>query len=124
MSYRLDKYVWSVRLAKTRSQATELISKGKIKVNGMQVKPAREAKEGDIISVAHNTAVFSYKIVQLLEKRVGAKLVADYLLDITPLEEIEKYKTYQLAQSAYREYGTGRPTKRDRKDIEDLLNWD
>lgn len=124
MSYRLDKYVWSVRLAKTRSQATELISKGKIKVNGMQVKPAREAKEGDIISVAHNTAVFSYKIVQLLEKRVGAKLVADYLLDITPPEEIEKYKTYQLAQSAYREYGTGRPTKRDRKDIEDLLNWD
>ena len=124
MNCRLDKYVWAVRIAKTRSQASELISKGKIKLNEMQVKPSREARVGDIVNVYKNTAVFSYKVVQLLDKRVGAKLVADYLLDITPLEEIEKFKTYQVAQSAYREYGTGRPTKHDRKDIEDYLNWD
>lgn len=124
MGYRIDKYVWSVRIAKTRSQATELISKGKIKLNQAQVKPSREAKVGDIVNVYKNTAVFSYKIIQLLDKRVGAKLVADYLIDITPEEEIEKFKTYQLAQSAYREYGTGRPTKHDRKDIEEYLNWD
>lgn len=124
MSCRIDKYIWAVRLSKTRSQATELISKGKIKLNGVQVKPSRDVREGDEIQVSKNTAVFSYKIIGLLDKRVGAKLVADYLTDITPPEEIEKYKTYQLAQSAYREYGTGRPTKRDRKDIEDYLNWD
>lgn len=124
MNCRLDKYVWAVRIAKTRSQASELISKGKIKLNASQVKPSRDAKEGDIISVSRNTAVFSYKILQLLDKRVGAKLVPDYLVDITPPEEIEKYKTYQMAQSAYRDYGTGRPTKHDRQDIEDFLNWD
>ena len=88
MSCRADKYVWAVRIAKTRSQASELISKGKIKLNEMQIKPSRDVKIGDIISVHRNSAVFSYKIVELLDKRVGAKLVADYLLDITPLEEI------------------------------------
>ena len=124
MNCRIDKYIWAVRIAKTRSQASELISKGKIKLNEMQVKPSREAKVGDIVNVYKNTAVFSYKVVQMLDKRVGPKLVADYLLDITPEIEIEKYKTYQVAQSAYREYGTGRPTKHDRKEIEEYLNWD
>lgn len=124
MNCRLDKYIWAVRIAKTRSQASELISKGKIKINQMQVKPSRETKEGDVIYVHKNTAVFSYKVLQLLDKRVGAKLVGDYLLDITPEIEIEKFNTYQMAQSAYREYGTGRPTKHDRKDIEAYLNWD
>ncbi len=124
MSCRVDKYVWSVRLTKTRSQATDLLTKGKIKVNNSNIKPAKEIKEGDIISITKNAAVFSYKVIQVLDKRVGAKLVPDYLLDITPAEEIEKFKTYQLAQSAYREYGTGRPTKRDRRDIEDYLSWD
>jgi ribosome-associated heat shock protein Hsp15 len=92
MSCRADKYIWAVRIAKTRSQASELISKGKIKLNQMQVKPARDVKVGDFINVYKNTAVFSYKIIQLLEKRVGPKLVAEYLIDITPLEEIEKFK--------------------------------
>lgn len=124
MSCRVDKFVWAVRIAKTRSQASELISKGKIKLNQSQVKAARDVKVGDFIYVFKNTAVFSYKIIQLLEKRVGPKLVAEYIVDVTPAEEIEKYKTYQIAQSAYREYGTGRPSKHDRKDIEDYLNWD
>jgi ribosome-associated heat shock protein Hsp15 len=74
--------------------------------------------------VSKNSAVFSYRILQLLDKRVGPKLVPDFLEDITPLEEVEKYKTYQFAQQSYREYGTGRPTKRDRRDIDDYLNWD
>lgn len=124
MSCRVDKYVWAVRIAKTRSQASDLISKGKIKLNQLQVKPSRDVKVGDFIHVYKNTAVFTYKIIQLLDKRVGPKLVAEYIIDATPLEEIEKYKTYQMAQSAYREYGTGRPSKHDRKDIEDYLNWD
>jgi len=116
--------VWAVRIAKTRSQASELISKGKIKLNQAQAKPARDVKVGDFIQVYKNTAVFTYKIIQLLDKRVGPKLVVDYIIDTTPPEEFEKYKTYQVAQSAYRDYGTGRPSKHDRKDIEDYLNWD
>ena len=124
MSSRIDKYVWSVRLSKTRSIATDLVSKGKVKLNGESVKPSKDVKIGDIITVQKNTATFSYKVVQLLSNRVGAKLVADYLLDITDPIEVEKYKQYQATQSVYRELGTGKPTKKDRRDISDFLgDW-
>jgi len=125
MSLRWDKYIWAVRLAKTRSQASEELSKGRIKVNGLPIKPAKEPKVGDIITISKNTAVFSYKVISLLEKRVGAKLVADYLIDTTPLEEIEKFKTYQLAQQVYRQNGSGKPSKKDRREIDDfLVDWE
>jgi len=125
MSLRWDKYIWAVRLAKTRSQASEELTKGRIKVNGLPIKPAKEPKVGDIISISKNTAVFSYKVINLLEKRVGAKLVADYLIDTTPLEEIEKFKTYQLAQQVYRQNGSGKPSKKDRREIDDfLVDWE
>jgi ribosome-associated heat shock protein Hsp15 len=123
MAFRLDKYVWSVRLAKTRSLATEAISKGKVKLNGQQVKPSRDVKVGDVINVAKNTAIYSYKICQLIEKRIGPKLVEQYLLDITPEEEIEKYKVYNLSQSFYRENGSGKPTKKDRRSIDKFLDF-
>lgn len=122
MSFRWDKYIWSVRLAKTRSQAAELINKSKIKVNGASVKPAKLPKIGDTIEVSKNTAVFTYKVVQLLDKRVGAKLVADYIIDTTPPEEIEKFRIYQNAQQVYRENGTGKPTKKDRRDLDSFLD--
>jgi ribosome-associated heat shock protein Hsp15 len=123
MSIRLDKYVWCVRLCKTRSQATELISKGKIKLNGIQIKTSREAKINDIISIQHNAAIFEYKVLNTIDRRLGAKLVPDYLIDITKPEEIEKHKNYQLAQSVYRENGTGKPTKKDRRDIDSFLDF-
>ena len=107
MSCRWDKYIWSVRLAKTRSQAAELLSKSKIKVNGESVKPAKLPKIGDVIQVSKNTAVFSYKVIQLLDKRVGAKLVAEYIIDLTLPEEIEKYRLYQQSQQVYREKWNG-----------------
>ena len=74
MSLRWDKYIWSVRLAKTRSQASEALSKGKIKINDKETKPSREPKIGDLIQVHKNGAVFSYRVIQLLEKRVGPNL--------------------------------------------------
>jgi ribosome-associated heat shock protein Hsp15 len=122
MSLRCDKYIWAVRLAKTRSIATELISKGKIKINGVSTKPSKEIKIGDIISISKNAAVFSYKVILILDKRVGAKLVSEYLLDITPAEEIEKFRTYQLAQQSYRENGSGKPSKKERRDLGDFLS--
>lgn len=121
MACRLDKYVWAVRLAKTRSQASEMIVKAKIKLNEQQVKPSREPKVGEIIYVSKNTAVFTYKIIQLLEKRVGPKLVEEYIVDITPEIEKEKYKLYNLSQAVYRENGTGKPTKKDRRDLSDFF---
>ena len=125
MSLRWDKYIWSVRLAKTRSQASEALSKGKIKINQANTKPSREPKVGDTIQISRNTAVFSYKVLQILDKRVGAKLVSEYLIDTTPIEEIEKYKTDQLSQQVYRNNGTGKPTKKDRRDMDDYLtDWE
>ena len=122
MSCRVDKFAWSVRLAKTRSQAAEAISKGKIRLNDQHVKPARDVKLGDTIQVIKHTATFSYKIIQLLDRRVGAKLVPDYIIDITPDEEREKLKMYQAAQRVYREHGTGKPSKKDRRDLDTFLD--
>lgn len=125
MSCRLDKFVWSVRLAKTRSQAADAVSKNKVKINNEAVKPSKEVKLGDEIQIVRHTAVFSYRVIQLLEKRIGAKLVADYIVDVTDPLEVEKLKTYQLSQSAYRDNGTGKPSKKDRRNIDDFLdNWD
>lgn len=121
MSLRIDKFVWFVRLTKTRSIASDLVQKGKIKLNQQQVKSSREVNIGDVIQVIKHAAIFEYKILDLLDRRVGAKLVSNYLLDITSPEEIEKLKIYMAAQSSYRDYGTGRPTKHDRRNIEDFL---
>lgn len=125
MACRFDKYVWSVRLAKTRSQSTEAINKGKVKLNNANAKPAKEVKLGDEIQIIRHTATFSYRVIQLLDKRVGAKLVENYIIDITDPMEIEKLKVYQAAQSNYRQHGTGKPTKKDRRDLDDFIeNWE
>src|SRR5690554_387434 len=123
MSVRIDKFIWFARLCKTRSIATELVKKGKVKLNGEGIKPSREVKVGDEIGIVRHTSTFTYKIKSLLNNRVGAKLVDDYLSDITPLEEIEKYKTYQTAQSAYRGHGTGKPTKKERRVLDSFKQW-
>lgn len=123
MSLRIDKYVWFVRLAKTRTLATEMVQRNKIKLNDMPVKPSKEVKIGDTLSIIKNNATFSYKIKDLLDRRVGAKLVADYLIDVTDPLELEKFKTYQAAQSVYREYGTGRPSRKDRDNLDSFFEW-
>lgn len=123
MSLRLDKYVWFVRLSKTRTLATEQIQKGRIKLNGANAKPSKEIKIGDTVSIVRNNATFSYKVKDLLDQRVGAKLVADYLIDITDPMELEKFRTYQAAQSVYREYGTGRPSRKDRDHLDSFFEW-
>jgi ribosome-associated heat shock protein Hsp15 len=123
MSLRIDKYIWCVRLAKTRSQASELVSKGKIKLNKVSVKAAKEVKVGDVISISKNSALFEFKIKILLENRVGSKVVGDYLIDITSAEEIEKSTLYQQAQAQYRNNGTGKPTSKERRDLESFFAW-
>ena len=125
MSFRLDKYIWSVRLAKTRSKATELVNKGKIRLNSAPAKPAKEVKLGDEIQITKNAATFTFRIINLLDRRVGAKLVSDYIVNVTPQEEIDKYETYLTNQRAYRDLGEGKPSKKQRRDLDDFLeNWD
>ena len=122
LKIRLDKFVWCVRLCKTRSQGTELISKGQIKLNSLTTKPSKEVKLKDVISLHKNNAVFSYKVIELLDKRVGAALIENFILDITPIEEKEKFKAYQLVRQIYRQNGDGKPTKKDRRDLDSFLN--
>lgn len=123
MSSRLDKFVWFVRLSKTRTLATELVQKGKVRLNNSPAKPSKEVKVGDTVSILKNNATFSYKVKDLLDRRVGAKLVGDYLIDVTDPAELEKFKTYQTAQSVYREYGTGRPSRKDRDSFDSFFEW-
>ena len=121
MKIRFDKYVWCVRLAKTRSQASELITKGRFQLNGQSTKPSKELKVGDLIGIQKNSAVFEFKIKQLLDKRLGAAFIVDYIEDLTREEEIAKYKEYQLAQKTYRETD-GKPTKKDRRELDKFLD--
>ncbi|MEY3270157.1 MAG: hypothetical protein RIS89_253 [Bacteroidota bacterium] len=121
MKIRLDKYLWAVRLSKTRSQATELISKGRALLNDAVIKPAREVKVGETITLLKHNARFQYKVLQLLDKRVGAPLVKDYIQDITSPEEIEKLKAYQDAQRNYRQTD-GKPTKKDRRELDRFMD--
>lgn len=123
MGVRIDKFLWCVRLSKTRSKATELVKKSKVKLNDEVVKPAREVNIGDTVSIIKHTATFSYKVKDLLKNRVGAKLVDDYLVDITPQAEIDNYKTYQAAQASYRNHGTGKPSKKERRALESFKKW-
>lgn len=122
LKIRLDKFVWCVRLCKTRSQGTELISKGQIKLNSQTTKPSKEVKLKDVISVHKNNAVFSYNVIELLDQRVGAALIENFIIDITPIEEKEKFKAYQLVRQIYRQNGDGKPTKKDRRDLDSFLN--
>lgn len=124
MGVRIDKFIWSVRLVKTRSKATELVKKGKVKLDGENIKPAKEVQPGTTIQITKANALFEYKILSLLSNRVGAKLVPDYIKEVTKPEELEKYKTHQVAQQAYRNHGTGKPTKKERRAIDEFLDWD
>ena len=121
MKIRLDKYIWAVRLSKTRSQASALIAKGRILVNDTHVKPSREVKVGETIVLLKHSARFQYKVIGLLDKRVGAPLVKDFIQDLTAPEEIEKLKTYQESQRNYR-LTDGKPTKKDRRELDRFMD--
>jgi len=117
---RLDRWLWAARLYKTRNQATDGCKGGKVHVNGERVKPSRPVQIGDRIEVQKETLKRTVVVKALLEKRVGAKLVPDFVDDLTPPEEYERRQT--LAQSILkRDRGTGRPTKKDRRDMERLF---
>lgn len=118
---RIDKFLWSVRVYATRSLATDECKKGRITIGGVAVKPSRVVKIGDEILVRKNPVTYSYRIKELLGKRVGAKLVPDYINDITPAAELEKLNPDHGGALFMRDRGAGRPTKKDRRDIDRML---
>jgi ribosome-associated heat shock protein Hsp15 len=120
---RIDKFLWSVRVYATRSLATEECKKGRVTIGGVAVKAARVVKVGDVILVRKNPVTYTYRIIELLGKRVGAKLVAQYVEDITPPEELQKLDDAQGGSLYLRDRGAGRPTKKDRRDIGRVINW-
>ena len=115
---RIDKYLWSIRVYKTRSIATDACKKNRVSINDATVKSSREVKVNDIIRVRKNQINYEYKVMDTPKSRVGAKLVPDFSIDVTPKEEIERLQLLRYSSSSYRERGTGRPTKRDRRDLD------
>lgn len=118
---RIDKWLWCVRLFKTRTLATDACKAGKIKINDEAVKASREIKVGDVIAVRQGALHLVVKVKELIEMRVGAKLVVNCMEDLTPQEEYEKVKMIAANTRLYHD-GKGRPTKKDRRTIDRLLN--
>ncbi len=119
---RYDKYLWAVRLYKTRSIAIDACKAGKITINGQAIKPARAVKLGEEFEMKATPIKRTFRVKALLENRVGAKLVTDYLEDLTPPEELEKALIAQKFVFVKRDYGTGRPTKRERRDMDKIFD--
>ena len=121
---RLDKWLWTVRLFKTRSQATEACKGGRIKMSGVNAKPSKEIKAGDEIDIVQSGIRKSVLVKQLSKNRVGAKLVPELMEDLTPAEELEKLEIARKINYERHQKGLGRPSKKDRRNIDRLKNFD
>ncbi len=122
MEVRVDKYLWAMRIYKTRSIAADACKNGRITMNGVQLKPSRTFKIGDRFSVRKGPITYSYRVLQLSENRLGAKLVPDYMQDITAPDQLELLELARMAGQTGRDRGTGRPTKKDRREIETFMS--
>ena len=120
---RIDKWLWAVRIFKTRSQATIACKSGKIKINDANIKPSHEVRIGEIITVNLSSIQKKVKVTGLLVGRVSAKLVENFMEDLTPQEEYEKQKLKREVGFEYRQRGIGRPTKKERREIEILKKY-
>jgi ribosome-associated heat shock protein Hsp15 len=118
---RIDKYLWAVRIYKTRTLATEACRKGRITVDEMPAKPSRTVKAGDVIEVKKMPVLYSYRVLDPIEKRVGAKIADRYVEDITPQEELQKLEM-QDDFFIRRDRGAGRPTKKERRLLDDIVD--
>jgi len=121
---RIDKYLWCTRYFKTRSIATEACKKGHIKINGNSVKPSKEVYIGENITVRKNQINYQLDVLDIPTSRVGAKLVDLYRKDSTPKEAFENQDLLKASKDYYRNKGIGRPTKKDRRDLEDYTDVD
>lgn len=121
-SVRIDKYLWAIRVFKTRSDATDACKGNKVRVGGSPAKPSKEVKPGEVIDIQKGTVRYSYRVIRLLENRVGAQLVPDFAENLTPQSELDKLRAPVETFFIRRDRGSGRPTKKDRRAMEHL--WD
>lgn len=119
---RIDKYLWAIRVYKTRSEATDACKGGKVRLNGNDVKPSKPVRCGDMIVARKGPVTYTYKILALVDRRQGARLVPDYAENLTPAEELSKLRAPVETFFLKRDRGAGRPTKKDRRQMESL--WD
>lgn len=119
---RIDKYLWAIRAFKTRTDATDACKGGKVKIGQVNAKPSKAVQPGDVIQVRKGSVTFTYKVVQPTEHRVGAKLVPQFAENLTPQAELEKLRAPVESFFFTRDRGAGRPTKKDRREIEQV--WD
>ncbi|MBO4435129.1 MAG: RNA-binding S4 domain-containing protein [Bacteroidales bacterium] len=119
---RIDKYLWAIRAFKTRSDATEACKGGRVKVGNVNAKPSRAVSAGDVIQIRKGAVMYTYKVVRPVENRVGAKLVPDFAENLTPESELQKLRAPVETFFITRDRGAGRPTKKDRREIEQM--WD
>jgi ribosome-associated heat shock protein Hsp15 len=119
-SPRIDKWLWEVRLFRTRSLATDACKAGKVKIEGQNIKPSREVKIGDVLVVSLNPLFKTVKVKDFPKSRVSAKVVADFVEDLTLVEEYNRVKLIHDTNREFRESGTGRPTKKQRRLIDKL----
>ena len=117
---RIDKYLWCVRYFKTRSMATQACKKGSVKIDKTSVKPSRDVYTGDVIEIRKEQIHYTLQVLDLPTSRIGAKLVDQYRKDTTPKEAFSNIELLKYAKDYYRKKGTGRPSKKDRRDLEDF----
>ena len=117
---RIDKFLWSVRFYKTRNIAAEEIKKNRVSIGENVVKSSKEVKMGDVIKIKKNQIEYKIKVIDLPKSRIGAKLVALYVIDMTEKDQYDILKMRKSAQDYYRQKGLGRPTKKDRREMDDF----
>ena len=118
---RIDKFLWSIRFYKTRNVAAEEIKKNRVFIGENAVKSSKEVKEGDVIRIRKNQIDYKIKVLQIPKSRIGAKLVPLHITDLTDKEQYEILKLRRASQDYYRQKGEGRPTKKDRRDMDDFI---
>lgn len=118
---RIDKWLWAARIFKTRTIAAEACKKGRVSINGTQAKPSRMIKPGDVINVKKSPITYSFKVLQAIEKRVGAKLVPEIMENVTTPEQYELLEMSKISGFIDRARGTGRPTKKDRRSLDEFF---
>lgn len=119
---RIDKWLWAVRLFKTRSIAIEACKKGRITIKGVTIKPSRMIKAGDVIEVRRPPVTYSFEVLSLTERRMGAKLVPEFMRDVTAPSQLEILEISKMSGFVDRARGTGRPTKKDRRELEQFTD--
>lgn len=129
---RVDKWLWAVRIFKTRSIATDACKKGRVMIDNVAVKPSRNIRVGEVVQVKKPPVTYSFKVLDLADKRMGAKLVPQFMENVTTPDQYELLELNKISGFVDRQRGTGRPTKKERRDLEqftggfdfDEFDWD